>query len=145
MEFVDKTAKIVVSPLASIPVDGGGVMHAMKNTDIGFTGFGEAYFSWINSDKVKAWKCHTKMTMNLIVPVGCVRFVFKDDRTSVDQYRVAEVGDKNYCRLTVPPGVWFGFQGLDSNPSLVLNIGSIPHDPEEVVRQDISYFNYCWR
>ena len=69
---------ILVTPLARIATDGGDVMHALKNNDPEYGGFGEAYFSWLEHRKVKAWKCHTEMTMNLIVPFGQVKFVFCD-------------------------------------------------------------------
>ena len=38
---------ILVTPLARIAADGGDVMHALKNNDPEYGGFGEAYFSWL--------------------------------------------------------------------------------------------------
>ena len=100
---------ILITPLARIPTMGGDVLHAMKQSDAGFAGFGEAYFSWVTAGAAKAWKCHTRMTMNVVVPVGHVRFVF---HSNGDKFRVEEIGVDRYARLTVPPGIWFGFQGL---------------------------------
>jgi len=133
---------ILITQLARIPVAGGDVFHAIKNNDAGFDGFGEAYFSWITVGFVKAWKCHTKMTMNIIVPVGKVRFVFYLD--CVDKFRVEDIGDDRYARITIPPGIWFGFQGIAEPQSLVLNVANIPHDPKEVKRLDLSEINYDW-
>ena len=135
---------ILVTPLARIATDGGDVMHALKKNDPEYGGFGEAYFSWLEHRKVKAWKCHTEMTMNLIVPFGQVKFVFCDLDSQPEVFRIEEIGDYNYARLTVPPGVWFGFQGLKVNPSLVLNIADIPHDPREVRRLSEPEINYNW-
>ena len=137
-------ADIVVTPLARIVTDGGDVMHALKYTDPEYTGFGEAYFSWLDHRRVKAWKCHTEMTMNLIVPFGQVRFVFCHLETKPNDFRVEEIGDSNYARLTVPPGIWFGFQGLNVNSNLVLNIANISHDPSEVRRLSESEIGYSW-
>ena len=67
---------IIVTPLKRIPTDGGDVMHALKFSDNGFKGFGEVYFSWIEQGIIKAWKRHQRMTLNLVVPLGEVRFVF---------------------------------------------------------------------
>ena len=67
---------ILVIPLKQIPTDGGNVMHALKKSDTGFNDFGEVYFSWIEHGVIKAWKYHQRMTLNLIVPVGGVNFVF---------------------------------------------------------------------
>lgn len=139
-----KLSDIQVTPLARIATGAGDVMHALKPSDIGYDGFGEAYFSWADYKKVKAWKCHTEMTMNLVVPRGLVKFVFCDLKNQPDTFRVEEIGDDNYSRLTVPPGLWFGFQGLDANSSLVLNIANIPHDPNEVQRISESQIKFKW-
>jgi dTDP-4-dehydrorhamnose 3,5-epimerase len=133
---------ILVTPLARISTVGGDVMHAMKQSDAGYTGFGEAYFSWVASGTVKAWKRHLRMTMNVVVPVGQVRFVFRLD--GADEFRVEEIGVDRYARLTVPPGIWFGFQGLAEPQSMVLNIANIPHDPYEVERLALSQVEYVW-
>ena len=140
-----KLADIVVTPLSRIETTGGDVLHAMKQSDAGYSGFGEAYFSWVSSGSVKAWKRHMKMVMNLVVPAGQVRFVFRlVNAVGVEEFRVEEIGIDRYARITVPPGVWFGFQGLSRSQSLVLNIASIPHDPDEVERMTISDSNYIW-
>jgi dTDP-4-dehydrorhamnose 3,5-epimerase len=134
--------EILLTPLSRIETAGGDVLHAMKQSDVGYAGFGEAYFSWVSAGGVKAWKRHTKMTMNLVVPVGQVRFVFCLDGT--EAYRVEEIGVDRFVRITVPPGVWFGFQGLAASQSLVLNIANIPHDPGEVERIAVSDHKYVW-
>ena len=72
---------VSLTPLKIIPGENGGVMHALKVHESSFKGFGEAYFSFVNKGKVKGWKRHTRMTLNLIVPVGKIRFVLFDDRS----------------------------------------------------------------
>ncbi|MDO8358268.1 MAG: dTDP-4-dehydrorhamnose 3,5-epimerase [Nitrospirota bacterium] len=133
---------VVLTPLARIETAGGDVLHAMKQSDAGYAGFGEAYFSWVAGGAVKAWKRHARMTMNLIVPLGKVRFVFHLD--GGNEFRVEEIGVDGYARITVPPGIWFGFQGLAAPKSLVLNIASIPHDPNEVERRAVTEIPYGW-
>jgi len=136
---------ILVTPLTQVETSGGDVLHAMKASDKGFSGFGEAYFSWINSGSIKAWKRHTRMIMNLVVPVGTVRFVFHLDNVQLTQsFRVIDIGTGNYSRITVPPGIWFGFQGLESPHNLILNVSSISHDPFEVDRKTINEIQYDW-
>lgn len=137
--------KIVVTPLAEVQTEGGNVLHAIKATDNGYEKFGEAYFSWINYGSIKAWKRHKRMIMNLVVPVGKVRFVFFKEykQTNLD-FQVVEIGQNNYVRLTVPPGIWFGFQGLQDPRSLILNLSSILHDDNEVERKSIEQVSYEW-
>lgn len=132
---------ILVSPLQEILTDGGSVLHAIKKSDLAFCGFGEAYFSIINYKAIKAWKKHTKMTCNLIVPEGLVKFVFIDEFNSIHE---EIIGRRKYSRITVPPGIWFGFCGLDKASNLILNISNIPHDEKEVVREKTNFFDYIW-
>ena len=75
---MDKLKNIRTYPLQKIAAIGGDVMHAVKHSDVDFFGFGEAYFSWIKPGAVKAWKRHREMSLNLIVPLGEIRFVFHD-------------------------------------------------------------------
>ena len=91
---------------------------------------------------LKAWKQHLRMTMNLVVPIGTVRFVFCDLLNS--SFREEEIGAPNYARITVPPKIWFGFQGMSAKSSLVLNVANLPHDPAEVERKmkEEIYFNW---
>ena len=83
------------------------------------------------------------MTLNLVVPLGEVRFVFYLQEKS-DDYRLEDVGETRYARLTVPPGIWFGFQGMAPGRSLLMNIADLVHDPEEVLLKPFFKFNYNW-
>jgi len=140
-----KLSDIIVAPLQSIETVGGDVLHALKQSDTGFAGFGEVYFSWIFSGAIKAWKRHTQMTMNVVVPVGQVRFVFcATNEQGVNEFRSEEIGISHYARITVPPGIWFGFQGMHEAKSLILNVANITHDPNEVERLAFSDINYVW-
>jgi dTDP-4-dehydrorhamnose 3,5-epimerase len=132
---------IITTSLKIVSVEGGNVMHAMKFTDAGYVDFGEAYFSKIDMSAIKAWKKHNNMTLNLIVPFGSVRLIFIDDKGGV---REELIGDGKYARVTVPPGIWFGFQGRTAPFSIVLNIADIPHSPDEVERKDIEKIQFDW-
>lgn len=136
---------VILTKLSIIDTPGGNVMHGMKETSEGYSGFAEAYFSKVNRDFVKAWKRHREMTLNLIVPVGKVKFVLFDDRESSNtQFQEIIISKNNYCRLTIPPMVWVGFQGLSSDISILLNIANMVHDPNEIDRLTIDRINYDW-
>lgn len=140
-----KLSDILITPLRRIDTLGGDVLHAMKIGDEGYAGFGEAYFTWVSSGTVKAWKRHTRMSMNLVVPVGHIRLVFcLVCADGSEQFRVEDIGVDRYSRITVPPGIWFGFQGLKATESLMLNIANISHDPTEVERLTLADINYVW-
>jgi dTDP-4-dehydrorhamnose 3,5-epimerase len=136
---------LLVTKLDVIETLGGNVLHGMKKTSDGYSGFGEAYFSQIEKGIVKAWKRHKKMTLNLIVPVGEIRFVLFDDRNpSNTQFHEITISKDNYFRLTVPPMVWVGFQGLADDGSMLLNIADIEHNPSEVDKKNIEQIEFNW-
>ncbi|MDD4921482.1 MAG: dTDP-4-dehydrorhamnose 3,5-epimerase family protein [Bacteroidales bacterium] len=136
---------IILTPLKQIYHPKGDIFHAMKRSDDGFTNFGEAYFSTVHSGDIKPWKKHLRMTLNLVVPVGEIRFVIYDDRAesaTKGQTMSVVIGSGNYQRLTVPPGVWMAFEGLGEELNLLLNIADMEHDPNEIERADIDQFEY---
>ena len=103
-------SSFIESYLKTIKLDDGDVLHASKKTDIGFEEFGEFYFSKIKYKKIKAWKMHTKITLNLVVPFGNVEFAIRNDE---GDFQTITIGENNYKRLTIPPGIWHGFKGLN--------------------------------
>ena len=134
---------IITTHLSKIPTDGGDVLHGIKKNEETYLGFGEAYFSNIKKGKIKGWKLHKYMTMNLIVPSGTVKFVFFDEKCK--SHKELTIGRLNYCRVTVPPKIWFAFQGLDNKyPNLVFNFANLQHDPNEVIRKEINEIFYNW-
>ena len=130
---------VTLTPLRKIEHSKGDIFHAMKATDKGFSGFGEAYFSTVNKSDVKGWKKHTKMTLNLVVVTGEVEFVVHN---GIDFFNV-KLSKGNYQRLTVEPGLWVAFRGL-SNENILLNLASIEHDPNESENVDLDAFDYDW-
>jgi dTDP-4-dehydrorhamnose 3,5-epimerase len=138
---------VVLTPLRIIDAPGGDVLHGMKKGDRGYVGFGEAYFSTIEKGAIKAWKRHRQMTLNLIVPIGAVRFAIYDDRaesSSNGNLWFISLSRERYIRLTVPPMVWLGFKGVDERDSILLNIANIYHDPAEVDKKGISEIQCNW-
>jgi dTDP-4-dehydrorhamnose 3,5-epimerase len=129
---------ITLTPLKRILHPKGDIFHAMKASDIGFSGFGEAYFSTILKGEVKGWKKHTMMAMNIVVPLGMVRFYIYDE---VKKYTMAyEIGINNYQRLTIPSGYWVAFEGLILEQNLVLNIANIEHDKNESINTPLETY-----
>lgn len=130
---------VFLTPLRIIPGENGDILHAIKVTDPTFAGFGEAYFSTVNKGAVKAWKRHRMMTLNLVVPVGEIKFVMYDDRQESSTCgKISEItlSRSNYQRLTIPLMIWMGFKGLGKGLNMLLNVTNIPHDPDEADRQD---------
>jgi dTDP-4-dehydrorhamnose 3,5-epimerase len=130
-----------------IESESGSIMHALKKTDPGFQDFGEVYFSTVVKEAVKAWKLHQCMTLNLVVPVGSVLFCFMDVREKSSTFNKTckiILSQEPYSRLTVPPGIWFGFKGLSDGLNLICNVADIAHEPNEIKRKNIYEIEMDW-
>lgn len=132
---------VTLTPLKKIHNPKGDIFHAMKNDDIGYSGFGEAYFSTINQFDIKGWKKHTKMTLNLVVPIGEIRIVVCNEITNA--FYSVDISHDNYQRITIKPGLWVAFKGI-SEYNMLLNIASIAHNPSEAKNIAIDKINYVW-
>ena len=132
---------LILTPLKQIHHPKGDIFHAMKKSDVGFDGFGEAYFSTVKKGDIKGWKKHTKMTLNLVVPVGEIEFVVYDENKK--EFFAVKISKNNYQRLTVKAGVWMAFQGVGEY-NMLLNLASVEHDPSEAVNIDLNDIRYEW-
>jgi len=132
---------VILTSLKQIHHPKGNVFHGMKKSDAGYDGFGEAYFSTINKDDIKGWKTHKKMTLNLIVPVGKIKFVVYNEETK--EFFSVILSQNNYQRLTVKPNLWMAFQGIGEY-NMLLNLASMEHNPTEAISVDLSEIDYEW-
>jgi len=141
---------VLVRPLRTV-VDGRGKVLQMLRVDSPeFIRFGEIYFSVVNPGCIKAWKRHRRMTQNLAVPVGRLRVVIFDPRADSESFKalkIIESGEDDYALITIPPGLWYGFQALSLTPALIANCTDLPHDSSEsetVDHSDMSIVPYAW-
>jgi len=132
---------VKLTPLKKIHNLKGDIFHAMKKSDVGFDGFGEAYFSTINQDDIKGWKKHTQMTLNIVVPVGEIEFVVYNE--DINKFFSIKLSQNNYQRLTVEAGLWVAFKG-HHRQNMLLNLASIEHSPSEAFNIDLNKIEYNW-
>ena len=140
---------VTLYELQQITVKNGDIFHALKSTDAGYAGFGEAYFSQIQPGTIKGWKKHIRLRLNIIVPAGKIKFVIYDDRKysstfgQFEEYTLSPSG--NYKRLVLEPGLWMAFMGLDNTTSILLDIIPEPHDPNEAKNLPLDSIPYKFR
>jgi dTDP-4-dehydrorhamnose 3,5-epimerase len=132
-------AGVTLTPLKRIHNPKGDLFHALKKSEETFVSFGEAYFSTVHQNDIKGWKLHTKMQCNLIVPSGSVKFVCFDG----DTFYETILSKSNYARLTIEPGIWFAFSGVDKE-NLILNLASTLHDQNEQQTKTLDEITYAW-
>lgn len=140
---MDNLKKILLVKTKVIKNDLGDILRVLKKSHLPkYWNFKEVYFSKINFNKIKAWKMHKKMHLNLFVPFGRVKFVFYCKNKKKNKEII--VSDNKYFRLNVPPKIWFGFKGLNKPYSLVLNVANFYSNESEVARISLNCIDYDW-
>ena len=150
MKETNNIEGVVVQQLKQIADDRGAVLHMLRCDSPLFENFGEVYFSEINPEIIKAWKLHKKLTQNIAVLIGKVRLVIYDNRPSsstcknIAEYKIGR--HDNYCLVHIPPMLWYGFQSLDTQTSLIANCTNLAHDPSEAqsMPSDSDEIPYQW-
>ncbi len=138
---------VKVFPLKIIRTPNGEVKHALKASDDSYLGFGEAYFSSVYFGAIKGWKKHTQMILNLIVPIGEIKFTIFDDRVgseSFGKYFSIVLGEGNYQRLCISPNLWVAFEGIGRGENTLLNMASIEHNPDEALNMDLNNTSFSY-
>lgn len=130
---------VKLHPLRHIPVEKGDIYHALKCTDDGFHGFGEAYFSEIGHGLVKGWKRHNRMSLNIVVIKGAIRFHVHDENSGETESFLLGP-EVNYSRLELASGLWMAFEGVAEGISTLMDIIPEPHDPAEADRKPLDSF-----
>lgn len=127
--FFKKNIKIIKQKRIVHPL--GNIIKIINKNNEGYAGFSETYFSEIKKNSIKAWKYHKKMTLNLFVIQGKVKFIFFDNKKSFFKLILSE---QNYKQVFVRPKVWFGFKGLGKK-NKILNFSNIAHSTNEIMRK----------
>ena len=146
-----KIEGVIIQPLKQMDDKRGSILHMLKNDSNLFKQFGEVYFSEIHPGLVKAWKLHKKQSQNLAVPLGVIRLVIYDDRPNSNTYRkIAEYKlgrPEDYRLVHIPPMLWYGFQGIGDQTSMIANCTDLSHDPKEMesLSADTSQIPYQWK
>lgn len=141
---------VQLTPLKEIADDRGSVLHMIRCDSPDFVKFGECYFSEVLCGSIKAWKKHTIQTQNISVPIGRIRLVIYDSREiskSKGKLCILELGRPDvYCRVKIPPHLWYGFKCISSTPALLVNCADYPHTPQESEVIDVidPFIPYSW-
>ena len=133
--------KVILTPIERIKIEGGDVIKNIKAGDLGYKNFKETYYSFINFGKKKGWKKHKEMTLNLTCPFGEVNFILSED---LEDFESITLNDKNLFRITIKPGIWLAFEGLNKPLSIVNNVADMIHNEDEIDRKKLNEVKYFW-
>lgn len=141
---------ICITPLKQITDARGAVFHVIKKSNPVMQEFGEVYISKVNREVIKAWKYHKDMIQNFSVPYGKLKLVVYDNREKsitkgvYNEFFLDPIS--NYNLITIPNQLWYGFQCIDLEYCLLLNVTNMEHDPKESETLDINneLIQYKW-
>jgi dTDP-4-dehydrorhamnose 3,5-epimerase len=118
---------VIVKKLDVLQNDEGKMMRMIKSTDSDFNGFGEIYFSLVYPGKIKGWHKSNKATKRYAVVEGNITLVLFDGKNIEE----INIGEKNYCLVTIPPGIWSSFCSLDGKKAIVADLLDFPFDKKD--------------
>ena len=117
----------------------GEVMHIMKQSDENFQKFGDVYCSTVRQEVIKGWNYHKEATINFTVIRGLIKLVLFDARKkshTKNEKCIFNLGVDNYSSISVPPKIWYAFQGKSQKKGYIINFMSHPYDPNELLKMD---------
>ncbi|SDW85505.1 dTDP-4-dehydrorhamnose 3,5-epimerase [Hydrobacter penzbergensis] len=149
--MMDKIHDLLCVPLKQIIDERGAVYQYLKSTGDTFRGFGEAYYSKVNTNVVKGWKFHKEIHQHFCVPFGRIKLIAYDCRIDSPSYGAIQeiiIDDReNYQMISMRPEIWYSFQALSEPFALLANIINKPHDPAESLNLplDNKEIPYVWK
>lgn len=105
--------------------------------------FGELYISNIKKKKIKGWKLHSKMNMNLFVLSGKIKFVFFNQVNK--KFRIIIISASDKKRIFVRKNTWFAFQNISNINAQILNFADVKHSVKESKNVNLNFFEYNWK
>jgi len=116
-----------------IPDERGRVMEILRSDDELFKKFGQVYITTVYPGVVKGWHYHKIQFDNITCIKGMIKLVLYDARDgSRTKGEVNEffIGIHNPQIIQIPPLVFHGFKGIDTEESIIINC------PTEVYNYD---------
>ncbi len=110
----------------------GSVMHMLRADAPEFMEFGEIYFSTVNPGFLKGWHLHRRMPLNYVCVQGGTTLHLYDGRldSSTNGVQISiEWSPHKYFVVSVPSGVWIGFECVGGITAIVANCTTEAHDP----------------
>ena len=149
---MEKTNKINISGvkinnLKTFLTDGGSVGHVIKKNDKNFFGFGEVYYTSIKYNKIRGWKLHKKMIVNLMVLIGKLEIIIFDNRKKSKtngKFKKIILNENDGKRLTINKNLWFAFKGISKTETKIINISNILYDKNELLEKKLNEINFDW-
>lgn len=128
---------VVIEKVEAKADERGRLVELFRSDSPHAPGFGQVHLTTVYPGVVKAWHRHRDRTDVLYCVAGTIRLGLYDDRPGTStpgELREFFLGDHGPLRVTIPPGVWFGFKGVGTREALVVVLTdrlNNPRDPDE--------------
>lgn len=127
--------------------DRGYLYEILRKDDNCFSEYGQAYISAINPGVVKGFHRHFKQTDHVCCVQGQIKLVTieVDSRDAagaiIKEFHLSPLDPK---LIIIPPEVFHGWMCIGNEQALVLNISSVPFDPDNPDEQRVDPHTNLW-
>jgi len=113
----------------------GNILKFIKKSSKEFLGFGECYFSEIKKKTKKGWRKNITTFQMISVIVGKVKFNLIDEKKNKKiKYSFVLDNKKNFNKIIIPKGVWYSFENLSKEKSILFNFLNVEHNKTKMIR-----------
>ena len=127
-------AGVLVKNLEVRADERGRFVELVRADEPGLGAFGQVHLTTLYPGVVKAWHRHRHRTDTVCVVSGMARlglYDAREDSKTKEELNQFFLGVHAPLRITIPPGVWFGFKGIGDGEALMLVHTDQPHDPKD--------------
>ncbi len=135
-------AEPIVKKLDTYLDDRGFLFEILRSDDKEFVKFGQVYLSTTTPGTIKAFHRHFRKTDHITCVAGQVKLVVVDGlEPRIWEYHLSPMSPK---LITIPPGLWHGWQAIGSVEALLISITTEPHNPEDKDEERVPAVENPW-
>ncbi|UCF68328.1 MAG: dTDP-4-dehydrorhamnose 3,5-epimerase family protein [Acidobacteriota bacterium] len=112
----------------------GRLVELFRRDDPATRDYGQIHVTTLYPGVVKAWHRHRRRADVIAVVAGMARLGLYDERqgsATEGELNQFFLGVHAPMRITIPPGVWFGFKGMGTDEAVIVVLTSQPFDPRD--------------
>jgi dTDP-4-dehydrorhamnose 3,5-epimerase len=122
-----------VKELIIHPDERGRLFEILRSDDVIFRKFGQVYITTAFPGVIKAWHYHKIQTDYFTCVHGLAKLVLYDARDGSKSFgKVMEfvIGPHTPKLVSIPPGVYHGFQCVSDIEAIMINVPTEPYNPQ---------------
>lgn len=126
--------------------DRGHLYEILRSDDPEFVNFGQVYLSTTTPGTIKAFHRHFRKTDHIACVAGQVKLVVISGEPfcsapKIWEYHLSPMSPK---LITVPPGLWHGWQSVGPVEAILISITTEPHNPTDKDEERVAAVENPW-